>query len=693
MSDLLFEIGTEEIPAGYLNPALMHLEQRFIHYAKEYNLEYESVKTLGTPRRLILSVKGLIDRQEDKLEEIMGPSKAAGFDKDGNATKAAAGFAKSKGADVSELQVVETEKGEYLMLRREVKGQQTFDLLPNILLLLIDDISFPKSMIWGGHTKHFARPVQWLLALFNDVIVPLSYTGLNSSNTTRGHRFLANETVEVNNADLDAFVQQLAGLEVIADFSQRRAMVVEEVTAAVNQLENADGAQAAIDEKLIDTVTNLVEKPFAVCGSYEEKFLQLPAEVLITSMREHQKYFPVVDGRGNLKAAFIAVNNTKVKDIAITRKGHQRVLRARLEDAFFFFESDKESSLQSRTQKLKGIIFQAKLGTMEEKVDRVVQLSSLLADTLAPEKKESSIRAAQLCKADLLTDMVGEFPTLQGTMGGAYALQDGESQEVAEAIEQHYMPLRAGAPVPESDVAKIVGLADRFDTLAGCFGIGQVPTGTADPFGLRRISLAILQIIRSGGYAIDLKTILAQALSLYGDKVDASQETIDKMMLFIQQRFVNDLVSSGTDQQAVDAGVAVAFNDVNDVLARITSLAEIRKEEAFPILAASFKRIRNISKDNVTVDVNEALFEQNEEKNLYEIFKQVDEKVTVFLNEKNYPDALLTMLELKEPVDIFFDKVMVMSENADVKQNRLNLLTAIGRMVLQIGDISRMQGA
>lgn len=693
MSDLLFEIGTEEIPAGYLNPALMHLEQRFIHYAKENNLEYESVKTLGTPRRLILSVKGLIDRQEDKLEEIMGPSKAAGFDKDGNATKAAAGFAKSKGADVSELQVVETEKGEYLMLRREVKGQQTFDLLPNILLLLIDDISFPKSMIWGGHTKHFARPVQWLLALLDDVIVPLSYTGLNSSNTTRGHRFLANETVEVNNADLDAFVQQLAGLEVIADFSQRRAMVVEEVNAAVNQLENADGAQAAIDEKLIDTVTNLVEKPFAVCGSYEEKFLQLPAEVLITSMREHQKYFPVVDGRGNLKAAFIAVNNTKVKDIAITRKGHQRVLRARLEDAFFFFESDKESSLQSRTQKLKGIIFQAKLGTMEEKVDRVVQLSSLLADTLAPEKKESSIRAAQLCKADLLTDMVGEFPTLQGTMGGAYALQDGESQEVAEAIEQHYMPLRAGAPVPESDVAKIVGLADRFDTLAGCFGIGQVPTGTADPFGLRRISLAILQIVRSGGYAIDLKTILAQALSLYGDKVDASQETIDKMILFIQQRFVNDLVSSGTDQQAVDAGVAVAFNDVNDVLARITSLAEIRKEEAFPILAASFKRIRNISKDNATVDVNEALFEQNEEKNLYEIFKQVDKKVTDFLKEKKYPDALLAMLELKEPVDIFFDKVMVMSENADVKQNRLNLLTALGRMVLQIGDISRMQEA
>lgn len=693
MSDLLFEIGTEEIPAGYLNPALQQFEQRFVHYAKEQNLDYEAVKTLGTPRRLILSVKGLVEFQEDKLEEIMGPSKAAGFDQDGNPTKAAMGFAKSKGADVADLQVVETEKGEYLMLKREVKGQQTLDLLPQILLALINDISFPKSMIWGDHTNHFARPVQWILALFGSTVVPVSYTGLESSNTTRGHRFLANSTEEVESSDLDAFEKQLEQLEVVADFTLRRDQVVEEVTAAVAQLENSADAKAAIDEKLVDTVTNLVEKPFAVCGSFEDKFLQLPPEVLITSMREHQKYFPVVDDDGKLKAAFIAVNNTKVKDIAITRKGHQRVLRARLEDAFFFFESDKETSLQSRTERLKGIIFQAKLGTMEEKVGRIVELSSVLADQLLPEKKESCVRAAQLCKADLLTDMVGEFPTLQGIMGRAYALHDGESQEVADSIEQHYMPLRAGAPVPELDVARIVGLADRFDTLAGCFGIGQVPTGTADPFGLRRISLAILHLIRGGQFKINLQEILAKALSLYAEKVDSSQETVDKIMLFLQQRFVNDLVASGVDQQAVDAGVGVRFDDVNDVLARITSLAEIRKEEAFPILAASFKRIRNISKDNTATKISASLFEQPEEEKLYETFKLVNEKVTGCLVDKNYPDALLAMLDLKEPVDTFFDKVMVMSENAEVKQNRLNLLTALGQMVQQIGDISRMQEA
>lgn len=691
MSDLLFEIGTEEIPAGYLNPALKQLEQKFVQYANEQNLKYEAIKTLGTPRRLILSVKGLIECQEDKLEEIMGPSKAAGFDQDGNATKAAMGFAKSKGADVADLQVVETDKGEYLMLRREVKGKETKELLPEILLSLIDDISFPKSMIWGGHTKHFARPVQWLLALFGDTVIPISYTGLQSSNLTRGHRFLANISEEVKTADLDTFEQQLENLAVIADFDKRRSMVVEEVKGAVSQLQDGVDATAAIDDKLVDIVTNLVEKPFAVCGSYEEKFLQLPAEVLITSMREHQKYFPVIDADGKLKAAFIAVNNTEVKDIAITRKGHQRVLRARLEDAFFFFESDKEVKLESRIDKLKGIIFQAKLGTMEEKVDRIVQLSSSLAELLAKEKTESCKRAALLSKADLLTDMVGEFPSLQGTMGGSYALNDGELPEVAEAIEQHYMPLRAGAPVPESDVARIVGLADRFDTLTGCFGIGQVPTGTADPFGLRRISLAILQIIRAGKYTLSIKDVVQNALALYGDKVDTSRETVEKIMFFIQQRFVNDLVASGYDQQSVDAGVSVGFDDVNDVIARIDSLAEIKKEEAFPILAASFKRIRNISKDNDATAVKEELFEQDEEKSLFEAFRQVDKRVSVLLQEKNYPEALIAMLNLKEPVDTFFDKVMVMSENEAVKQNRLNMLTALNRMVLQIGDISRMQ--
>lgn len=693
MTDLLFEIGTEEIPAGYLNPALAQIETAFKAKAGEQALQFEEIKTMGTPRRLVLSVTGLIERQEDKVEELMGPSKAAGFDADGNATKAAQGFARSKGADVKDLQVVETEKGEYLMLKREVKGRETKDLLPEILLGIMETISFPKSMIWGSNDKHFARPVQWILALFGEEVVPVSYTGLSSSNSTRGHRFLSNHDQKIESANLAAFEAQLESLQVVVDFKKRRKMVVDSITVATNQKDELKDGQVAIDEKLVDTVTNLVEKPFAVCGVYDEKFLQLPPQVLITSMREHQKYFPVVDKDQNLLPAFIAVNNTEVKDIDITRKGHQRVLRARLEDALFFFESDKETSLEKLSDNLGGIIFQAKLGTMAEKCDRIVKLSRVLAEKLIPEQVDNCARAATLCKADLLSDMVGEFPSLQGVMGGAYAINDGEGEEIAQAIKEHYMPLRAGAPLPESELAKIVGLADRFDTLTGCFGIGQVPSGTADPFGLRRISLAILQIIKESDYTLSLQEIVQKALALYGDKVNGAQETVDTVMSFVKQRFINDLASAGIDPQAIDAATSVEFNDVNDVIKRIDAFTAIKSEQAFPVLAAAFKRIRNISKDNSTIDVDTQYFENDAENTLYQVFETVSVNMNQQLERKDYQQALKSMLDLKEPVDTFFDQVMVMSEDEKIRQNRLNLLTAIGNLVLQIGDISKMQEA
>ncbi len=689
MSDILFEIGTEEIPAGYLQPALDALEDKFIRYSKEYNLSFDTVKTLGTPRRLVLSVSGMVDRQEDKVEELMGPSKVAGFDKDGKPTKAAEGFARSKGAAVSDLQVVETEKGEYLMLKREVKGKATQDLLPEILLALIGDIPFPKSMIWGDNTSHFARPVQWILALFNQTVVPLTYTGIASSNTTRGHRFHANTEQVVASADLNDFQELLGKMQVVVDCKTRREMVVKSITEAVKQQEL--NGQVAIDEGLVDTVTNLVEKPFAVCGTFDEKFLQLPPEVLITSMREHQKYFPVVDQEQKLLPAFIAVNNTDVKDIDITRKGHQRVLRARLEDALFFFEADQEKPLESLLDDLGGIIFQAKLGTMAEKSERIVQLARVLAEKIIPEKVEQCARAARLCKADLLTDMVGEFPSLQGIMGGAYAIHDGEDKETALAVKQHYMPLRAGSAIPQSDMGRVVALADRFDTLTGCFGIGQVPTGTADPFGLRRISLAIIQIIKESEYSISLHEICDTALALYEDKVDGSEKTIATILEFIKQRFINDMVAVGHDQQAVMAATSVQFDIISDVIKRIAALEAIKEEESFAILAASFKRIRNIIKDNSDVVVNPDLFVEDAEKELFSAIEQVEKDMLHQLGNSDYKGALQAMLALKEPVDLFFDQVMVMSEDEMVRKNRLNLLTTIRTLVLRVGDISKMQ--
>jgi glycyl-tRNA synthetase beta chain len=688
MSELLFEIGTEELPAGFQKPALTQLKKNFTDRAKGMNLDHGTVTTLGTPRRLALLVEKIADRQPDSREEVMGPSKQAGFDADGNPTKAAMGFARSKGADVSDLQVVETEKGEYLMLIQESKGAATDELLPGLLQELMEGFSFPKSMRWGANTSTFARPIQWLVALHNGNIIPFVHEGMQASNRSWGHRFMANEEVVVQG--IADYQNSLWEASVQVDPEERRKAVLSEIEKAVAETLNTENAQVAVDEALVDTVCNLVEKPYGVCGSFDERFLQLPDEALITSMREHQKYFPVVDNGKQLLPNFVAVNNTEVKDIALTRKGHERVLRARLEDAFFFFASDKRKSLEERQSDLTGIIFQAKLGTMLEKTERIVKLAGLLAEQFVPDSVDEACRAAHLCKTDLLTDMVGEFPSLQGNMGRAYALHDGEPEAVALAIEEHYLPKRAGDELPSSALGAVVGLADRLDTLCGCFGIGQLPTGTTDPFGLRRIALAILHIVEHFEWRLSLNDVVHKALSLYGEKVNGSSETVEQVVGFIRGRFVNDQLTAGMDGQAVDAVMSVGFDDVNDSIKKIHALVAIRNEDAFSVLAASFKRIRNIIKENSATDVDEKLLTEKAEKELATVYSRVAGDVQPLLGACDYDGALSTMLALKAPVDEFFDSVMVMDEDEAIRRNRLNLLTAIATLFLRVGDISRM---
>jgi glycyl-tRNA synthetase beta chain len=689
MSTLLFEIGTEEIPAGFLQPALKQLQDNFSKKAVELALSHGSVRVLGTPRRLVLMVEDLADRQPDSHEEILGPSTKAGLDADGRPTKAAQGFARSKGADVADLQVIKTEKGEYLILVRELPGKATGDLLPEVLQQLILELSFPKSMKWGSNTNTFARPIQWLLALHGSSVIEFSHDGIATSNISRGHRFMANENLVIDSPE--SYEDRMLQAFVLVDPEKRREAVIATVTEAAVSSTVLTDARVVIDEELVDTVTNLVEYPFGVCGNFDQKFLQLPDDVLITSMREHQKYFSVRDKNGKLLPGFIAVNNTRVKDTAVTRKGHQRVLRARLEDALFFFNSDKGSRLEQRIKNLNGIIFQAKLGTMLEKTERIVKLTRMLTEKLVPDSVQDACRAAVLSKADLLTNMVGEFPSLQGIMGEAYALLEGENRAVATAIREHYMPKRAGAQLPTSDVGALVGLADRLDTIAGCFGIGQIPTGTADPFGLRRLSLAVLYIIKERGYTLSLHEIIHKALALYGDKVDGGSRTVDGVLAFIKGRYINDAIAKGYDAGAVEAVTSVIFDDVNDCSNRVDAFIAIRKEEAFNVLASSFKRIRNITRENQTTEVNQALFEKESEGGLYRLFGDISTKMQTLIAGKEYLQALEVMLQMKQPVDTFFDEVMVMAEDAAVRQNRLNLLTAIGELILQIGDISKMQ--
>lgn len=689
MRDLLFEIGTEEIPAGFLGPAYDQFEKNFTTKANELKIDHGAVQVLGTPRRLALIVSDVAEKQRDIREELLGPSKKAAYDSDGQLTNAAKGFARSKGAEVKDLKIVDTPKGEYMMLVREVNGRETSDLLPDLLRSLILGFSFPKSMKWGANHIAFARPIQWLLTLFGDQIVPLNHENIESSNKTCGHRFLANEMFEINAAK--TYVDQLAEKHVIVDHHLRRERVIQEIKAAVEASDDLSGGRVAIDEGLVDTVTNLVETPIGVCGTFDEKFLQLVPEVLITSMREHQKYFPVVDNENILLPGFVAVNNTKVRDLDLTRKGHQRVLRARLEDALFFFNSDKQIRLSDRVDKLEGIIFQAKLGTMLEKKDRLVKLAQILSEKINPGLVQNCCRAAELCKADLLSDMVGEFPSLQGVMGGAYARHDQEEEEVALGIKEHYMPKRAGAEVPSTDIGAIVGLADRIDTLVGCFGIGQVPTGTADPFGLRRISLAILSIIQEKKYTLSLVDVISKALALYGDKVDGSSQTSEAIIQFVKGRFSNDSIRKGYEAEAVEAAVSVGFDEINDCIERIRAISEIHKEDAFAVLAGSCKRIKNITKDNKSTEVDTALFEVEAESSLYKLYLEVKSEMEILVAENKYTPALQSMLKMKEPVDVFFDEVMVMVEDEAVRQNRLNLLTCLGELILMVGDISKFK--
>ena len=689
-NELLFEIGSEEIPAGFIGPALKNIQKTMAEKLAELELQYESIQTAATPRRLAICVNGLVSQQPDREEELLGPAKKAAFDQDNKPTKAAVGFARSKGSEVEDLQVVNTPKGEYVMLLRQRKGKKTESLLPELLKGLTENLPFPKSMRWGEGNTSFARPIHWLLALYDGHIIDFQVGDIQSAATTKGHRFMAPGLIEIK--DFTQYVDILRRNNVLVDMAERRQAVIAEIRKAASERSGVEGARILEDEELIDTVTNLVETPHGVCGKFETRFLELPDDVLITAMREHQKYFCVTDAKGSLSANFVAVNNTRVPDVKLAAEGHQRVLRARLEDALFFFKDDRSRKLEDRVNDLSGIIFQAKLGTMFEKTERVVELTGVLANKLAPENSAKAKRAATLAKADLLTAMVNEFPSLQGVMGRDYASLDGEAPEVATAILEHYLPVRAGGNLPTETAGALVGMADRLDTLSGCFGIGQAPTGTTDPFGLRRLALGLLHIIESQNFALSLSEAVEVALQLYGEKLTEDKAIAKRNILdFIKGRFVNDIIGKGVPGSAVEAVTSVSFDDVVDCRAKIDALAAIRNQPAFTVLAAAFKRVMNIVKGHHASEVRVELLHEGAERNLYEAFKKVQNETKPFLDANEYGKALDAILRMKEPVDVFFDEVMVMTEDESLQQNRLNLLTGISGLFLQVGDFSKMQ--
>jgi len=682
--ELFLEIGTEEIPAGFITRAMAEMEAMITKELTSARLSFGEVRTLATPRRLALAVKGIPAIQPDAEITVSGPSKKAAYDANGNPTKAAEGFARGQGVDVTSLRIIDTEKGEYLAVTKQETGRPAHELLSEILPQLIAGIPFKKSMRWGDLDVRFARPIHWIVALFDGIVVPFRFGNIESGTISRGHRFMANTPFPVR--DFAHYLDECERHFVIPDPERRKDIIRRET----HRVALATGGHLLPDEELLDQVTFLVEYPSAVAGTFPQEFLAVPKEVLITSMRSHQRYFSIVDDQGRLLPGFITINNTLTEDPSVVIKGNERVLRARLSDARFFFEEDKKIKLDERVEGLKKVVYQQKLGTSFEKMERFKALAEHLAEQLNPAVKPQTVRAAWLCKADLISGMVGEFPEVQGIMGREYALLEGEEAAVANAIAEHYLPVQAGGDLPTSDCGAFISMADKLDTICGCFGVGLIPTGAADPYALRRATIGIIAIILDKGYRLSLPALINRSLELLGSKLTrpAGQVASD-VLEFFRGRFVN-LLGNEYATDAVDAAVAAAFEDLVDVRARIAALDAFKSHPDFEPLAVAFKRIGNIIKEGNDALVDPALFQDDAEGALYQAFHSVKVMVDGNVTRGAWMDALTGIASLRGPVDSFFDRVMVMAEDQGVRANRLALLTAIARMFGRVADFSRI---
>ena len=611
--ELLLEIGTEEIPARFLPPVLEEMAVSFRKMVEAERIGGGEILTWGTPRRLALVAREVAEVQAEVTQEIIGPPKAVAVDAAGKATPAAAGFARTQGVAVSDLIEVDTPRGVYLAVKKSTTGRPAAERLPELLPGFILGLSFPKSMRWGSETITFARPIHWILARYGGAVIPFVVGDVTSGGATFGHRFLAPQAVEA--ADSQAYVAALKAASVIVDPAARRELLSEQLAQAAAGV----NGEVVPNPGLLEENTFLVEYPSVVVGSFEDRFLALPDEVLITSMREHQRYFSLRGADGRLLPHFMAVNNTLTRNPDVVRQGHERVIRARLSDAMFFFQEDAKTPLAKRVDALKGVVFHSLLGTSYEKMERFRELAVSLSRQLAPESADAVARAATLCKADIVTEMVGEFPSLQGVMGRQYALLSGESPEVAEALFTHYLPRHADDELPRDKVGALVGMADRLDTICGCFGVGLSPTGTADPYGLRRHALAIIRILRSQRLHLDLVAAVALALELLKDKISRTmEETALEVLDFFQTRLQRLLLAEDLDHETITAVLAAGCRDMVDAADKVKALAAVRQSPEFPALATAFKRVINIAQGAEPGEVSPLLFEQPEENILYE---------------------------------------------------------------------------
>ncbi|WP_196603809.1 glycine--tRNA ligase subunit beta [Pectinatus haikarae] len=676
--DLLMEIGTEEIPAHFMPAILQQLKEKAEEKFTELHIDFSETKTYGTPRRLALLIKDLAKKQSDISTEHKGPSVKIAFDNDNNPTKAAIGFARGKNIDVNELTV----RDGYIYAVVHEHGSRTIDLLSEILPQLIEGLNFPKNMRWGTLDFRFVRPIRWIVALFDSEVIPFTTANVHSGNKTRGHRFLSDGEHIIENAS--DYKKTMKKLFIIVDQNKRRDMIKEQI----NRLAAENNGHAQITEDLLEEVTYLVEYPTALCGKFEEKYLNLPKEAVITPMREHQRYFPVTDAAGKLLPLFITIRNGGDNALATVQHGNERVLRARLADAQFFFDEDRKKKLVDYLDKLKTVVFQEGLGSIYDKALRLQKLTAYLADACktAPSVKKSAERAALLAKADLVTGMVCEFTELQGIMGREYALLDNEGDEVAKAIDEHYMPRFAGDKLPSTVSGQLVSLADKIDTIAATFSRGLIPTGSQDPFALRRQALGIVNTIINAKMNISLNSFIKESLNLLSIDEDKQKDLSANIINFIKLRLKNVLAEANIRYDIVDS----VLNNINDIYAvykKALSLDNKLTSADLTGIVQSFVRVSNIAKQDV-LNIDESLFTCPEETTLYQNYSKV--KDAVRLSGDDYDAVIDKLALLSAPIDRFFDAVMVMDKDEKIKNNRLALLKNIDNLIKATADFSKI---
>lgn len=681
---LLFEVGVEELPSRFVSSTLEQIKNNLIRLFNENRIVFDNIETYGTPRRLTLVVKGISDRQSNLEEEVKGPSKKIAVDADGNFTKPALGFIKSKGLKEEDIYFKQVGKDEYIFGTIKQEGIETSEVLKTILPESVKNVTFPKAMRWGGKNMRFARPIRWMVTLLNDEVLEINLEGIVSSNVTKGHRFLGEREFEVNS--LEDYYNKLEANYVVLDQDKRKQLIKEQCIEVANSL----GGEVEFDDDLLEEITHLVEYPTAFYGEFDEKYANLPKEVVTTPMKEHQRYFPVLKD-GKLLPNFIAVRNGNDYKIEVVKAGNEKVLVARLEDALFFYNEDTKKNLESYIEKLKTVVFQAKLGTVYDKTLRIEKLSLDILESLNLNNiKEDTSRAAKLCKADLVTNMVFEFTELQGIMGREYAKVAGENEAVSEAIFEHYLPRFAGDMLPQTNTGIVLSIADKLDSIAGFFAIGIQPTGSQDPYALRRQALGVLSILMDKKLDINLQELVNHALDNYNNLEFNREEVSAQIMEFFKERIKNLFRDLGIRYDVIEAVLNTDINDISDMHTRAVELNKWLSTEGLVEMLTAFNRVSTLAQKAESSNINEELLKEDAEIKLYNRFKEIKVKVEELLKDKKYSEALDAFASLRPLVDNMFDNVMVMDKDNDIKNNRLALLKQICDTMLSICDLSKI---